>query len=77
MTALLEPAAPFQLSETARIGAVELIVSDLSRSLDFYAGVIGLNVLAQGGSSAQLGVAAEGRVLLELRAYSKSGKLGP
>lgn len=62
-----QPEAPFQLSGTARIGAVELIVSDLGRSLDFYTGVIGLNVLAQDESSAQLGVAAESRVLFELK----------
>jgi len=63
---LSELAAPFQLSDTARIGAVELIVPDLDRSLDFYTGVIGLNILAQDGCSAQLGMAAEDRVLFEL-----------
>ncbi len=56
----------FQISGLASLGAVGLIVSDLQRSLDFYAGVIGLDVLAQDGMSAQLGVAPEARVLVEL-----------
>ncbi len=66
MRATSETAEPFQLSGSAGLGAVGLIVSDLQRSLDFYAGVIGLDVLTQAGTSAQLGVAAEGRVLLRL-----------
>lgn len=66
MSAMSERSEPFQLSGSASLGAVGLIVSDRQRSLDFYAGVIGLNVLAQTGTSAQLGLAAEGRVLFEL-----------
>ena len=61
-----EMAEGIQLSNSAYLGAVGLSVSDLQRSLSFYAGVIGLDVLTQVGSSAQLGVAGEGRVLLEL-----------
>jgi catechol 2,3-dioxygenase len=52
--------------ESASVGRVGLIVSDLQRSLDFYAGVIGLDVLTQMPRSAQLGVTADERVLLEL-----------
>ena len=54
------------LLESASVGAACLIVSDLQRSLDFYAGVIGLHVLSQTARSAQLGVAVDQRVLLEL-----------
>ena len=54
------------LLKSASVGAAGLIVSDLQRSLDFYAGVIGLDVLSQTAASAQLGVAVDQRVLLEL-----------
>ncbi len=54
------------LLESAGVGAAGLIVSDLQRSLDFYAGVIGLDVLSQAAGSAQLGVAGDQRILLEL-----------
>ena len=52
--------------ESASLGRVRLIVSDLQRSLDFYAGVIGLDILSQAPDFAQLGVPEERRVLLEL-----------
>ena len=52
--------------ESASVGRVGLIVSDLQRSLGFYAGVIGLHVLSQTPQFAQLGVAEENRVLLKL-----------
>lgn len=52
--------------ESANVGKVGLTVSDLQRSLDFYAGAIGLDVLSQTSRSAQLGVAADARVLFEL-----------
>ncbi len=54
------------LLESAGVGAAGLIVSDLQRSLDFYAGVTGLDVLSQAAASAQLGVAVNQMVLLEL-----------
>jgi catechol 2,3-dioxygenase len=63
-----QPAAdalPF-ISAATKLGKVGLIVSNLQRSLDFYAGIIGLEVLARGERSAQLGIAAENRILLEL-----------
>ena len=53
-------------SELASVGAACLIVSDLQRTLYFYAGVVGLDVLSQTAASAQLGVALDQRVLLEL-----------
>ena len=48
------------------MGRVGLIVSDVQRSLEFYAGVIGIHVLSQTPHFVQLGVAEENRVLLEL-----------
>ena len=51
--------------ELASVGAACLIVSDLQRTLDFYAGAIGLDVLSLTAESAQLGVAVDQRVLLE------------
>ncbi len=54
------------LPDSASVGAACLIVSDLQRSLDFYAGVTGLDVLSQESASAQLGVAGDQKVLLEL-----------
>lgn len=62
---------PSLLFESASVGRVGLIVSDLQRSLDFYAGIIGLDVLTQTSRSAQLGVAADKHILLELE--QKSG----
>ncbi len=66
MSTVLERTGSLQLSGSASLGQVGLLVSDLGRSLNFYANVIGLDVLTQAGSSAQLGVAADGHVLLEL-----------
>lgn len=69
-----QTAAPFSsehgesslVLKSASVGQVGLIVSDLQRSLDFYADVIGLDVLSQTPQSARLGVTADERVLLEL-----------
>lgn len=57
---------PSFLLESAGVGRIGLLVSDLQRSLDFYAGMIGLDVLSQTPHVAQLGVLEEKRVLLEL-----------
>lgn len=54
------------LLESVSVGRVGLIISDLQRSLDFYAGVIGLDVLTQTPRSAQLGLASENHILLEV-----------
>jgi catechol 2,3-dioxygenase len=43
------------LPDSTRAGAVALSVSDLERSLAFYRGAIGLDVLEQGGGEARLG----------------------
>ena len=62
----LATAATPLLSAATKLGKVGLIVSDLQRSLEFYAEIIGLQILARSESSAQLGVAVENRILLEL-----------
>jgi catechol 2,3-dioxygenase len=49
----------------ARMGAVELTVADLPRSLDYYTGAIGLQLIADDDLEASLG--ADGRELLHLR----------
>ena len=46
------------------VGAVHLTVSDLSRSLDYYRGAVGLAVLEEGPARASLG--ADGRELIVL-----------
>ena len=46
------------------VGAVHLTVSELTRSLDYYRGAVGLGVLEQGGGQVSLG--ANGRELLVL-----------
>ncbi len=46
------------------VGAVHLTVSDLTRSLDYYRGAVGLAVLEEGAGQASLG--ADGRELLVL-----------
>lgn len=59
------------LPGTTRLGTVALQIADLNRSLAFYQGVIGMEVLARqdgpGARTAQLGVPGERSVLLELR----------
>ncbi len=62
----LATAATPLLSAATKLGKVGLIVSDLQRSLDFYAEIIGLQILARSGNFAQLGVGEENRILLEL-----------
>ncbi len=63
---LSDEPGPSLLLESASVGRVRLIVSDLQHSLDFYGGAIGLDTLSQTPHFAQLGVAEEKRVLLEL-----------
>ncbi len=60
------PAAPSLLPAATKLGKIGLIVSNLQRSLEFYSGVIGLQILARSEGSVQLGVAVENRILLEL-----------
>jgi catechol 2,3-dioxygenase len=55
---------PADISPLATVGAVELSVSDLARSLDYYRTVVGLETLEAGSRRASLGVS--GRELLVL-----------
>jgi catechol 2,3-dioxygenase len=48
-----------QLADATRLGAVELQVSDLDRSIDFYTRIIGMSVQARDGASATLGAGGE------------------
>jgi catechol 2,3-dioxygenase len=50
----------FRLPVETRLGRVRLQVADLSRSLDYYTGVIGLRVLSRNGGSAALGAQGGG-----------------
>ena len=49
-------AAPARLPEQAHIGAVHVQISDLERSVEYYQGVLGLDVLERGSGLASLGV---------------------
>ena len=55
-----------KLPAETRVGAVELTVSDLERSLDYYREAIGLRVREQGGGRASLGGDSELLVLHEV-----------
>ncbi|MEI2701799.1 MAG: VOC family protein [Baekduia sp.] len=55
---------PCEIDPHTRMGAVSLVVSDLSRSCEYYEQAIGLAVLERDGERASLG--AGGRELLEL-----------
>ncbi len=57
----------FVLPDDTYVGAVQLQVADLYRSLDYYGRVLGLHVIEQDGGSAVLGSHA-GRVLVRLHA---------
>jgi catechol 2,3-dioxygenase len=52
------------LSDATRLGGVELNVTDLDRSVDFYTGVIGMQVHARGDGRAALGAGGEDLVTL-------------
>lgn len=49
-------AAPARLPEQAHIGTVHVQISDLERSVEYYQGVLGLDVLERGAGLASLGV---------------------
>ena len=71
----------YRLPAESHPGAVRLQVSDLSRSLAFYEGLLGMNVIARDGERARLAAAGSERALLELRAgaqprTSRGGRLG-
>jgi catechol 2,3-dioxygenase len=71
----------YRLPADARPGTVRLQVSDIDRSLAFYEGLLGLNVISRDADGARLGAADSRRPLLELRPgaeprQSRHGRLG-
>jgi catechol 2,3-dioxygenase len=52
------------LADATRLGGVELTVTDLGRSIDFYTGVIGLTLHERSGGRAALGAGGEDLVTL-------------
>jgi catechol 2,3-dioxygenase len=57
----------FRLPERTRLGEVTLRVSNLERSLDFYAKLLGFRVLEQSATRAVLGAVGEARALIVLQ----------
>lgn len=71
----------YRLPPASRIGTVRLQVSDLDRSLEFYEGLLGLNIITRNADVVRLGAAGSDRSLLELHAgaraqASRRGRLG-
>jgi len=54
----------YRLPDATHVGAVDLQVSDLERSLAYYQQVLGLRVIAREGSRAELGSAGSQHPLL-------------
>jgi catechol 2,3-dioxygenase len=65
-----------RIDPTLRIGSVQLAVSDLSRSVDFYERVLGLPLISRGQNDARLGVDHE-RPQLELVALERATAIPP
>jgi catechol 2,3-dioxygenase len=65
MTQAISQTTPTQLADATRLGAVELQVSDLDRSIDFYTRIVGMTVAAREGASASL--SAGGETIVTLR----------
>jgi catechol 2,3-dioxygenase len=61
----------YRLPSATRVGTVDLQVSDLERSLDYYQRVLGLQVLSQADARADLGAA--GDVVPLVRLHERSG----
>lgn len=60
------PPAGYRLPAAAHVGAVRLQVADVARSRAYYESVIGLSSVPATDADAALGVADDGRVLVEL-----------
>jgi catechol 2,3-dioxygenase len=68
VAAAVDGSATMSIDRRTAIGGVKLRVSDLDRSLAFYTGVLGLDLLDRAGDVASLG--AGGRTLVDLRAIA-------
>lgn len=76
-SAMGRPSAGYRLPLDTRLGAVELQVSQLSRSLAYYRDVIGLAVLTVDGSHAVLGCHGETAALVVLREVPGTRAVAP
>jgi catechol 2,3-dioxygenase len=61
-----ERPAGYRLPDATRLGRVRLQVSDLTRSLEFYEGTLGMRVVERSATEAVLAVHGDDRVLVEL-----------
>ena len=61
-----EPPRGYRLPDATRLGPVQLQVGDLARSLPWYEGILGLEVLERGATTAVLGTHGERRTLAVL-----------
>ena len=76
-SAMGHPSAGYRLPLDTRLGAVELQVSQLSRSLAYYRDVIGLSVVTVSGSHAVLGCHGGTTALVVLREVSGTRAVAP
>ena len=77
-TSGVEPSV-YRLPAETRIGRVRVAVSDLSKSLEFYTGVVGLTVYGTDDHDqtvTRLGVQGDDKVLLELQPVPNAQSLG-
>lgn len=65
------PPSGFRLPNETRLGRARLHVTDLARSLEFYATALGFRLLARDDEFAELGAYGDDRVILELRAGAR------
>ena len=70
-----EAPSGFRLPDTTRLGRVSLQVADLSRSLEFYQGVLGLREVERGDSSSVLAARGDDTPLVEL--HEQAGAKSP
>jgi len=70
--------APLRLPEQTHVGAVHLQIGDLQRSVDYYRGVLGMEVLEHGAGRASVGVkgAAPLAYLVENKGVSPVSRRG-
>lgn len=72
-----KPPAGYRLPQHTRLGAVELQVGDLARSLEFYQHVLGMSVLRHEGRTASLASAGAAEPLVVLREVADTRPIAP